>query len=1272
MGNLVYSPNQFDSSDGRIYRVIEEGTRIGDLVNQYAKDGDELDVIVNGRRKTNLNYILKASDHVTIAVHIGGGGGGGGSKGVLRTIAMIIVVVVATIVTRNPQVGITLAQTFGGSAVAWGYAASAAIMVGGSLLVNAILPPSQAQLSAFGSESLQDSNTYGWNPSRNQITEGLTAPVLYGKTRITPQVISQYRDYQNNNDILNVLFFLTEGESSTVEDIKVNNINLDDVSGVPVYKQGDVTQTSIDGFDDSIYEISVNQELVEVGDEIIVTTNGNAVTKLGVGIVLAGGIYTYTQGYGELDTGYKIEFRITGSGDPWTMFSGQSATYTRNIYGEYIELYGWSNVWVRTATPNGAKANVWDYTLFATEEEAQAADPGSHVFARYRVVTGWHDVTETKAEAGFYHSAKSPDTLKFRQVHNATLTADQYDIRITRLIKYQLINGSTTYANNQAVSFIQEITEGSFTYPYTSIIGLKSIASDKIYGGGLAIALTVNRGNLRHYAGEYGVGSPTLRDSGNPAWACYDLLTNPMYGLGLSPSNIILADFTAWATFCDTNSLRCNIYFDQSSSAFEAMGKISILGYGAILPRGTNIGCVYEDASSMVYTFGMGNIIAGSFSMNYIDKQTRANVIEVTYYDESLEYDRRILLVRDGGIETDKDVTASVSLVGCTTREQARKYANRLMRSNKYHTRVVEFESDIEAIHCQVGDVVGVSHDMPQYGYSGRVISSTTTTVVLDQSIFLEAAKTYSVLIRHEDDALESKEIVSPLSDGDYSSLALDSGTWSQNPAYMATWNLATIATGIKKFRVLSISKSGDYVAKIKALEYRDEVFSDGDSLPDFPSDTLLESVFGLTAYVQFRKETDGAIRAEIRADWRGVSTEWRVNVSRSDGYSMPAWKTYVTRSDFTVSNLIPRQTDTYTITVTGLDGDTASVTVDMIIDPPDIITGIKASTIDQFVLVHWDIPFSEAKIKSYEVWKGLDFLNATFVGSSNSNFISFLEPDYGQQDYWIFAVNEFDGKGEPMPFQVTIEANPNYESENVVYIDGSGSGDDFYWDGEYLLGPIGSTATTWEDAIMDLYPIDFATKTMDDLIADYGYATMLDVLGATSDGVGDYTETIDLGVEYPKAEYRLSLKTIRGTQGSGKADVEASFQVSNDNVTYFSDVNALQQIGLGVRYIRIRLDFSGDGNTAIWVKPQIDILTKTIQQTGKLEIGDATNGINVPLTTSFVDVTGINITPKSSLPRYAVYDFDDVPNPTDFTVWLFDENGTKVTGAFNYIVTGI
>ena len=1287
MARLIYAPNQFDAHDGRIYATALEGQTLAQIAKKYQKDDLVLEIVVNGKVKLDLEYRVKAEDHITIAVRIAGSSSGG-SKGVLRMVAMVIVMIVATYLTMGGAAafftsgaGAGFAAAVGGATMA-GYIAAGAVIIAGTLAVNAIFPTAKMGANAIGGESLADSNTYGWNPSGNQTTEGLTASVIYGKTMITPQVISQYRTYEGNKDILNVLFHLTEGESNAITNLKVNNIAIADVSvdGTVdyTYRQGDITQAVIPEFSDSIFETPVNMELREAYDialnpeeyQFTMTTSGNAVTKIAVGIIIPGGLYSYSEGYGQLDTGYKIEFRVNGSGSTWTAFDGMTNSVTKHVYGAYSELCGYANSLVRVNSGVSELDN-FSYPIFSTRELAQAENVNGVVFEQFKQVVGYHDEVETKTYAGFYVTGQSPDTLKFRHVQETVLAA-KWDVRVTRLIKYPQISGNVSNANQLGVSFIQEIVEGTFTYPYTSILGLRSIATEKVYGGSPAISMVLDRGNLKHYAGAYGVGSPTLRASSNPAWACYDLLTNPMYGRGLSPTRMVLTDFTAWANFCDTKGIKCNIYFDASTTVHEALAQIGTIGYGAIMPRGTNIGCIYEDVSQMVYTFGMGNIIAGTFNMYYVDRQARANVAEVTYYDELLEYDRRILVVRNGTVENENDITIPITLIGCTDRNQARKYGNRIIRSNIYNLRVCEFDADVEAVHCQIGDVVGVSHDVPQYGYSGRTKISTNNTIDLGTKVFLESTKAYSILIRHANDTLESKNIATPATSGDYQVLTLETGNWTTNPAFMSTWNLATVATGIKKFRIIGISKSQDFICKIKAIEYREEILEDGDTIPDFESDTLLESVVGLTGYANFVKDSDGSIKAQINADWRGVSTEWRVNVSRSDGFTKPEWNTYVTRSDFAIMGILPRTGDTYTITVTGLDGDTETVTVDMVIDPPCQVVGIKVNVIDQFINVSWETPFSEAKIKYYEVRKGQDFLNSTKVGTTTSNFISFYEPDIGKNYYWLIAVNEFDMRSPPSPFEATVAGSPNFEAQDEIFISGTGTSDDVYVDGQWVLGPVGNMTTTWEEAVVDIYPTESTTKTLDDLSNDFGYNNITNMIATTSDGDGEYIEVIDLGIEYRKAEFRASQETLKSTTGLGYAECQTIMLLSNDNATYHQDVGALTQIGLGVRYLKLIVKFNGDGNTAIWCKPRVEIFTKKIQQNGKLSVLDANAGLTVPLTVGFVDVNGINITPKSTSPRYAVYDFNDVPNPTEFTVWIFDENGTKVTGTFNYTVTGI
>ena len=63
--------------------------------------------------------------------------------------------------------------------------------------------------------------------------------------------------------------------------------------------------------------------------------------------------------------------------------------------------------------------------------------------------------------------------------------------------------------------------------------------------------------------------------------------------------------------------------------------------------------------------------------------------------------------------------------------------------------------------------------------------------------------------------------------------------------------------------------------------------------------------------------------------------------------------------------------------------------------------------------------------------------------------------------------------------------------------------------------------------------------------------------------------------------------------------------------------------------------------------------------------------GTVVTFGTSFVDVQSIVAVARGTGARFAVVDFADSPNPTTFKVLLFDTNGARVTGGFDYTARG-
>ena len=1259
MGELTVIKNPFNPSNGRLQKSIIEGTTLRSIVESYQTDEFDIVCSVNGIIVEDLDVTLVGDDRVCVMARIkfgGGGGDGNSSKNILRTVAMIVVVAVATVVTAGGAAGFA-GGAFGSLAAGSTSAAiaGAVISTAGMMLVNAILPPPTPSVKPVSYQSLQDGNTYGWDGGRNQINEGLTATVIYGRTKVYPQVISQYRDFVDNKDKLNVLFLLSEGECKTATpEVFINDRPIADFDGATVlYKNGTLTQTALGGkFDDAVYQKPVN--VILDPDEanagtLTVTTDGTSVEKLAIGVSIVGGLYAYADGgYHFLDTGFKAEFRVAGSSDPWTPFSG-STNSASWVSREQVQV-------------------ITGYTsqTFYDSSGAPAYDGVVPVYG-YE----WQDVTKTKefGENGFYFRNNTPDTIRATFEHSASLTPNQYEVRLTKLVHTKALVGTVSNLNQLRFDFVEERIESSLRYIGRTILAVTAVAQEELYGSAPVFTVIAEREDVTLYSGEWGNSSVvSTKPLNNPAWACYDLLTHPLYGAAIDPSEIVLSEFQSWADHCVAESLTVNAVFDNNMKMHEALGVISQLGHASVVQRGTKFGVIVDKVSPMVYLLGMGQILEGSFVMNYLERSNRANMVEITYYDAALNYERKMLTL---GTDTSaQDLKASVNLIGCTNRDQAVKHADLLLRSNEHIIRTATLEAEIEAIHFQVGDVIGVSHDVPQYGLaSGRVMSSTTTAIDLDHTISLPVG-TFNVIIKHLDDTLETVQIAE--SNGDFSTLTLASGTWSQNPAYMSSYSVGQSNFETKLFRVSAIQKTQEFQAKVTLIEYNADIYNFNAVVPDYDP-VGLPSVQNVQVTQSFVRLSDGSFSGSLDVTWDGFSTIWNVKVWSVDRPSSNVnWNANVTERRYTTTALPISSQETYKVRVTGLDGVYDEVEFLFNIDAPEAPVNLRYKTIDNFVFLNWEQPASELAIDRYEIYKGFDLATAELVGTTKNNAFSTYEAEQGVHVYHVIAVNMAGFKSDPATVSVPIASNTDYVAVNTLTVDGTGTINTMNWDGDELIGPYLESNVTWDDVWQSNYPVNYATKTWGDWPNDRGVQTWMDALASSGATSGSYVQTWDLGSLYPSTvQLSVKLNQTRAIGAPLSATATSTLEVSVDNATWASYVNVLQ-VGLSnFRYVRLTIDVVGDGNGAIALQPVITLNAKELRQSGKEDIDDLVTGTFIPFTVPFHDVQSIQITAKGTTSVHGAYDFNDVPNPTGFTAYLYDENNDRVFGDFSYTVVG-
>lgn len=322
-----------------------------------------------------------------------------------------------------------------------------------------------------------------------------------------------------------------------------------------------------------------------------------------------------------------------------------------------------------------------------------------------------------------------------------------YDVQIRRVSEEEMADD---ILNEVWLSDVNEIDVEDVAYNYTAYLGTRVRVTDQLSGIPTITAL-VKGIKVPHYDADGQFLGRWWDD--NPAWITLDVITNPVYGAGRPIERIDISRFVEWAEFCTAMGLKFNGVFDTIQTLWDALQPILRVGRAQLLPMGTRLSLAIERDEPPVMMFTVGNIKKGTFKLNWLGLQDRANEIEVSFYDKDKGFERNtVRVINDKALHRgDPTRSSSIELKGVTDFKQAWLEGNLQMALNQYVLQTATWESPIEAIACTVGDVVIVQHDMPQWGYGGRLDAGSTQTVIkLDRPVSRAAGKTYRFFAIHD------------------------------------------------------------------------------------------------------------------------------------------------------------------------------------------------------------------------------------------------------------------------------------------------------------------------------------------------------------------------------------------------------------------------------------------------------------------------------------------------------------------------------------------
>jgi hypothetical protein len=728
----IYLANPFEPKEQTRELIDWEAEK---TLSDYFPDVDGITEVIsiNGKlieaRDFPVTY-LSADDSVVICSMPMGGGGD--NKSVLRIVAMIAIAVAA----GPAAVGIL------GTGSAYLGVAGLGITMAGGMLVNALLPPPKR-------DAEQSSPSYGIDGAKTTSSEGIPVPVLYGNFLTGGNILNTYVTNEGLNQYLHMLVAVSEGPINAINQVYLNEQPIQYYTSEYLYYNGSAEQTIPRWFDDTITPFYLGQTITEN----YLTYNTNiAVDRVRIDLNFPVGLVLIDDRGRSYSTQVDIEVqaRAWGSSDAWVSY-GSSSLLPPTLTG--YTVYNFSDVTVGSAGDGGTytERQITSQTTVKTFAEVQAIHADAVVIENkiYQSASVALEVGVLLYEPQYSTVFQFVDSIKqpFRRSLDISLPITQrYEFRVRRL---NVDNQLDTILNTVVLTDFNEITTEDINYRYTALVALRVKLTDQLNS---IPNITIN-GNGR-FCPVYNAATDKYEQTytNNVAWIALDMMTNTRYGLGISYNRIDLDMVKEWAQFCLDNNLTFDGIFDTVQTGWDALQTVARAGRATALQVGTRYTFAIERADTPVMMFTVANIKKGSFKQNWLPMTERVNEIEITFNDKDNGFKPRTIRVADStaAARGTPQRSTSMTLVGVTDNARANREAVLRLNLNKYVTQTVSFEAPIEAIACYVGSLIYVQHDMPQWGFGGRLkAGSTTSSLVLDRPMTMVAGKSYMALVMY-------------------------------------------------------------------------------------------------------------------------------------------------------------------------------------------------------------------------------------------------------------------------------------------------------------------------------------------------------------------------------------------------------------------------------------------------------------------------------------------------------------------------------------------
>lgn len=398
---------------------------------------------------------------------------------------------------------------------------------------------------------------------------------------------------------------------------------------------------------------------------------------------------------------------------------------------------------------------------------------------------------------------------------------------------------------------LRELTEDQAqSFPYLAYIALDT---DLKTSQGAIDNVTALIEGKKMWVPSNGGTTWTYRHSSNNSHIILNLLMNARYGGGniFSLDHVDIVSIETAADFCDElisdgeggngtiKRHEFNGIFDERKTLGEAIEQVAAAARLSPVWTGNKFRLKIERPRSITQIFTPGNTVEGTMEIEFLSKAKRPNAVDVEFLNEDLDYNQDVASHEDEDALASGETSRreSVSLYGETKWIRAKRQAIYYVKLARSLDTSVRFESFIEAVACEPGDVIGLSSDLFADTFGGRVKEDAADgiSIKLDREVTLDAGKSYRITVRTHGtnaDVIQSRDITTAA--GTYpagTTLDIDP-SWDAGdlPKKYDPYSIgdgAATSDGLRLFNVTDIELTEDFHKRITAVNYDESVFSD-------------------------------------------------------------------------------------------------------------------------------------------------------------------------------------------------------------------------------------------------------------------------------------------------------------------------------------------------------------------------------------------------------------------------------------------------------------